>query len=348
MRVMFHPPTLGAAGNPYVDHLARGLSSAGVELVPYTRRGMLARLDAIHVNWPAYLLDWRDRPHAILDVGRLTAYLTIARLRGTKIVWTAHDLGAHDRTMPRLRRLYERVFSACVTDVISLSAAGVPALRRHFPELRRARVHVVPHGHYRDDYPHDVDRAEARARLGIPGDGPVVLQFGQLRRYKGIDAMIRSFAALDDPDAHLVVVGESKDETYTRELQALAGSVPRVDLRASRVSEEDVGLLLTACDVLYAAYPPGTSLNSGVAVLGVSFARRTVVRDTPVMRELASIVGDGWIVLAADGQDSAALRTALDPSSTPTRSPALEELDWGRIVAATLAVYRGSADAHSA
>lgn len=341
MRVVVHPTTLGAAGNPYVDHVAEGLRAAGVEVVDFNRRAIISGVDVVHINWPAYVVDWSSRRRALLDAARILAYLNIARRRGTRVVWTAHDLGGHDRRYPRLQRLYERAFAASVTDVISLSAAGVPLLRSRFPGLRRTPIHVVPHGHYGEDYPAPLGREQARERLSLPRDGRIILQFGQLRRYKGIADMIRAFARIDDPQVSLLVVGESKDPDYTRELTELATAVPRVILRPQRADEEEVGLLMSACDVLYAAYPEGTSLNSGVAVLGVSFARPVVVRDTPVLRELGDIVGDGWIVPAAPGADTEALRTALALAEQPRPGPDLAALEWAPLIQAILAVYSG-------
>lgn len=350
MRVLFSPTESGSGGNPYVEHLCAGLTRSGIDVVGYRRRSILSRPDAVHINWPAFIVRW-DRPiRAVSEAARTVAFLAVARARGARIVWTAHDLGAHDRPRPRLQRLYERAFAWVVTDVISLSAAGIPLVVEHFPEAAHARFHVIPHGHYRDDYPRVTsDRREARRRLGLPEVGPLVLQFGMLRRYKAVEDMIASFgrfASVRDGDAQpprLLVVGEARDPAYAREVQAAADATPGVELRAERVDEETAALLMTAADVVYAAYPPGTSLNSGVAVLALSFDRPVVVRDTPVMRELAASVGPGWVHPAGPGHDDQALASALSAGERLEGSGGadLSALDWDRIVDATVAVYAG-------
>lgn len=345
MRVVFSPTHSGAGGNPYVEHLSAGLARAGVDVEPYRRRAILSAPDAVHINWPAFVVDWSDRRRAVSEAGRTLAYLAIARARGTRIVWTAHDLGAHDRPLPRLQRVYERAFASLVTDVVSLTAAGIPLVRAAFPEVRGARFYVIPHGHYRDDYP-DVaaSRVDARRRLGLPEDGRIILQFGMLRRYKAIEAMIAQFGRLAVPGTTLLVVGESREAAYTAELQEAVRGVPGVLLRTERVDEETAALLMTAADVVYAAYPPGTSLNSGVAVLALSFDRPVVVRDTPVMRELRDVAGADWVFPAETGHDAPVLREALAAGARMRdASVDLRALDWDGIVSATAAVYAGTA-----
>src|SRR5664280_2161722 len=53
------------------------------------------------------------------------------------------------------------------------------------------------------------DSKQARRALGLPGQGPLLLFVGRIQPLKGLDAAVRTLAALipDHPDAHLVVVG---------------------------------------------------------------------------------------------------------------------------------------------
>ncbi len=76
-----------------------------------------------------------------------------------------------------------------------------------------ARVAIVPCG-YDPTECHPVDRAEARRRLGLPSDAPIVLQLGRLVPRKGADNVVRAFSRIRRcvPDALLVIAGGETDD----------------------------------------------------------------------------------------------------------------------------------------
>jgi D-inositol-3-phosphate glycosyltransferase len=94
------------------------------------------------------------------------------------------------------------------------------------------RVEIVPPG-VDHAFFSPGDRRGARTALGL-GDHPVLLFVGRIQALKGLDVAVRALAALDDPEAVLVVVGgpSGKDgEAYLTEVEALAASLgvgPRI------------------------------------------------------------------------------------------------------------------------
>src|SRR5262249_4406333 len=54
-----------------------------------------------------------------------------------------------------------------------------------------------------------VSREEARAKLGVPGDGPLVLFLGLVRRYKGVDLLLDAAPEIARrTGARVAIVGE--------------------------------------------------------------------------------------------------------------------------------------------
>lgn len=342
MRVLASPASTGPNGNPYIEQLTAGLRRRGLQVDEFTRRGLLERYPVVHLHWPELLIDWERPATAVKQVASTLSLLAVARRRGSRLIWTAHNLASHDRDRAGLRRAFGLAVTALLTDVVSLSAAGVPLLRARYPALRRIPVHVVPHGDYRAAYPAAPAQASARQELGVPGEGPLVLQFGQLRRYKGIEATIEAFRPLGAQGARMLVAGRPHDTRYAADLARLAATVPGVSLRPERIPQQLVPTYLAACDVVSAAYPLGTALNSGVALLALSFDRPVVVRDTPVMRELGADVGPGWVHRAAVGAETEAMQSALAAAARLADSrPDLSRFQWDRIVEQTLDIYRG-------
>src|SRR5690606_25490271 len=69
-----------------------------------------------------------------------------------------------------------------------------------------ARTALMPHPLY-DHFGAPLPMALARKQLGLPAGARVLLFFGLIRAYKGLDLLIEAFAKLD-PRYHLVIAGE--------------------------------------------------------------------------------------------------------------------------------------------
>lgn len=329
------------SGNPYIDLLCTGLQEAGVTVDQFNRRHLLDRYDIVHIHWPAALIRWKKAPQAVIDVIKVIALLALARRRGSRVVWTAHDLSAHEKRFPFVYSVYERLFLGQVDIIISLTYAGIEPLRKAFPRIHNKPICVVPHGHYRDIHGQIAETPqESRKALALPPDDAVLLVFGQLRRYKGIDSMIRTFALMKLPNTQLLITGESKDDEHTAELQQLVAQTPNTSLRVERVAEEMVPRLLNTASVVLAPYIEGSSLNSGAALLSLSFNRPVVVRDTAVMRELCSEFGDSWIHLATNGQEAEAIASSLTAAASLRGAQCnLDRIAWEEVIRLTIAAY---------
>src|SRR5262249_13574460 len=73
-------------------------------------------------------------------------------------------------------------------------------LREALPKYLRHKVHVLPHVNY---------QIWARARQSPPEDGPlVILFFGRLLPYKGLDVLLEAFRRLDPTKFLLLIAGE--------------------------------------------------------------------------------------------------------------------------------------------
>lgn len=328
-------------GNPYLQRLNRGLELRTGAVVGFDRRrAATGRWDIVHVHFPEHLVRFSGSAMtAMLDVAKVLLALAVARLRGARLVWTAHDLGPHENHRPWLWAGYRRGFVHLVDRVITLDPGAMPALQLAYPGLRGKPVDVVPHGHYKDDYPPPPARSEARHRLGLPAEGRILLLMGLIRRYKNVPETVAAFVATST-DARLVVAGEANvDPGLAEDVRTAAGGDERVVLRLKRVSEAQVSLLHAACNVVVLPYSSGTALNSGAAVLAASQGRVVVVRDSAVMRGLRDLVGKDWVRTFSHGVKEAidvALATTL-PSDDDM--PNLAELEWDVVLDRTMRTY---------
>jgi len=123
------------------------------------------------------------------------------------------------------------------------------------------------------------------------GDGcsgeKVVLNFGWIRPYKGLD-LIRP-CALAMPEAVFEVVGPSDDEHYLAWLRDEYVGYPNVRLRPGFVPERVIGEHFARPSVLLQPYVGG--LNSGVGWLAATCRVRVVMSNGPALRELRRFLG---------------------------------------------------------
>ena len=205
---------------------------------------------------------------------------------------------------------------------VEASAPGVP-------------VHVVPVDPYFFAPPARpaLSRAEARQALGI-GDGPVALLLGQVKAYKGVSLLARTWprVAAAVPGARLFVVGEAYEDT---ELGALA-ACPGVECRLGFVPEDDLDRWAAAADVL--ALPYGSGSHSGV--LHRALAAGTPVLASPPLAEEVYRTRAGTVVALDPEAWAEALAGALGTHPLPAPAPPDPATAAGATARATIAVYR--------
>lgn len=336
LTVLAAPDQADPDGNPYVELLYRAMGEA-VRIRPLTRRGLLAKPDVVHVHWPEHLVP-RDRKRDFLRRAPvLLALIFLARQRGAVLVWTGHNLRPHDSPHPWLDRVYYRAFLGQVDHVLTMTTAARHVLQSKYPVLRRAMFSLTRHGDYRDAYPPPPSRAAARECLGIDRDAEVLLTLGQVREYKGLPALVR--AADTMPQTLLAIVGPADEPVAASALRRACREKARIRLDLRRLTEDEVVTWIAASDVLLAVHDAQSSLNSGAALLALSFDRPVVLRRSASSEELQDDVGSSWVALVDDLSEvfSAAAKLASEDRSHAALGA---EYSWTNIAQATLAAYR--------
>jgi glycosyltransferase involved in cell wall biosynthesis len=335
---MARPAFKNRARNPYNDLLYTAIREAGAEVREYASWPLLlSHWDILHIHWPESLLETKSWLHARWSEVKYLRLLDRARSKGTRIVWTVHDLKPHDLVFPELERRFWQAVLDRIDGVIGLTRTGLELAHQRFPHLASRPSFVVPHGHYRGRYPNEIDKAEARRRLGVEGGGAVITYFGQIRPYKNVPRLIASVRALEAPVTLFVCGRLSKRIDMTDELVRAAGGDPRIRLEARFIADEDVQLFFNAADLL--VFPYRDILNSGSALLGLSFDRPVLVPKLGAMGELQQAVGADWVRTYEGELDAAILASALDWAAAARGRAPLAPFGWEAIAGQTLAAF---------
>jgi glycosyltransferase involved in cell wall biosynthesis len=259
-----------------------------------------------------------------------------------KLVLTAHDvLPREPRPGQRAaqRRLYER-FDAVVVH----SEHG----RGRLLELGvdPGRVHVIPHGaltHLAAPTAPQVGW-QVETRVGEGGgsspntDGPVVLFFGLLRPYKGLDVLLRAWRGIED--AELWIVGMPRMDVTG----LMADTPPNVRFVPRFIPEAELPAYFARADLVVLPYLEAD--QSGVLFTALAFGKPLLLSDVGGFPEVAA-TGAARTVPAGD---SAALGEALrellaDPAARSAmaeraRAAAAGPYSWDAIAQRTLELYR--------
>jgi len=341
LRVLGWPAFRNRRWDPHQWLLYTHLQQLGAVVEEFTpARGIRWRSDVLHLHWAPTTHPRGPLVRAVARCIALISLLDWVRRRGTRVVWTAHNLNARDRVPnPILERWWWRALAPRLDGMISMSRNAIDEVHATYPSLRAVPVFIVPLGHYRTAYPRTVSRAEARARLGIASDARVVGFIGQIRTYKNVPALVSAFRGIADPSAVLLIAGKMRLPDGGEEFRRAAASDARVRLEPRFLADDEIQIYLAAVDLVVLPY--AQVLNSGSAMLALSFDRPVMAPRLGSLAELADQVGPVWMrtydgELTADTLEKALAATVRIPR--PATAP-LEQFDWQRIAALTLQVY---------
>jgi glycosyltransferase involved in cell wall biosynthesis len=210
-------------------------------------------------------------------IARVATKLTKKKGKNTKIIFIADNVIPHEKR-PGDRALTNYAFKA-VDDFIVQSTAVERDLKTVKPDATYLRLEHPVFESFGTGLPRD----EARKKLGIAEDAEVLLYFGFIRKYKGIDIAIRAIseAVKERKKLLLVVAGEqySGEEDYKALAKSLGLTDENIRFFDQYISNDEVPIYFSAANAALLPYRSAT--QSGVVQIAYHY-------DLPV---IATAVG---------------------------------------------------------
>jgi glycosyltransferase involved in cell wall biosynthesis len=347
--VLSWPALSTNGGNPYNYILFSKIEQSGHKVndfvfsLKYVIRFLLPlEYKVFHIHWPTHVLVAETYSKARLKLYMFFSFVHVLKAWGVKIVWTVHNLEAHESKFPSLQKKLDSFMYKHVDGFISLNASGLPLIKNKTEkETSQLFAHTF-HPHYRNYYENKVDRKEARAALGILEDKFVFLFLGQIRAYKNVIGLIKAYRDLKRENALLLIAGSvHKDvETELREQLSITDGVTFVN---SFIKDEELQLYFNCADVVVTPY--NKVFNSGSVFLNLSFSKPTIAPDVLAMTELQQVLGSKWIktyhgVLSAEVLEKSMVDILAEANSNSTQDLDLSRLEPERIAQETVAFYQ--------
>ena len=151
---------------------------------------------------------------------------------------------------------------------------------------------VIPHPTY-NQFGAKKDKLESRVTLGIPQEAKVLLFFGLIRDYKGLDVLIESIRFLDDSYV-LLIAGEiyGDKKKYTKQIESIENSL--VVLHDRFISDDEVSNYFSAADCCVLPYKAGT--QSGIQAVAASFQVPVLVSKNAGLHESIEEGKNGFVI----------------------------------------------------
>ena len=141
-----------------------------------------------------------------------------------------------------------------------------------------------------------LNKHDARIALGLPEDKQIVLFFGLIRKYKGLDMLLDAFNELKvNPNIVLVIAGEFyEDKQPYLDLIEKYQIQNQVILHGKFIANEDVKLYFSAADLV--ALPYKSATQSGVTQVSFHFEVPTLVTNVGGLGEIIPDKIAGYVV----------------------------------------------------
>jgi glycosyltransferase involved in cell wall biosynthesis len=336
-----YPAFLYPGGNLAEDNTYPAISDQAINVrrrltwynpLSWILEGVSPRADLLHAQW------W--------SMPLFPVYLTICtlfKLRKKPVVFTVHNVLSHDSS--RLYKMLSGWLFQLGDHFIVHTETGRAQLKNHY-HIPAKKISVIAHGSLDFHVKHRADPMQLRQKIGISQSAHVILLFGAIRPYKGVDIAIQAMEKIVNqfPEARLIIAGKLWEDwaPYDRLIREKNLS-DNVLLYLEYIPSDQVHHFFEAADICVFPYHHFDS-QSGAGATAVSFKKPMIVSNVGGLPELA---GDKACIV--EPNDPAALADKIicffkDPSLRQRLTANMEtvsrRLDWEDIAKKTMMVYK--------
>lgn len=205
-----------------------------------------------------------------------------------------------DNVIPHERRFFDHAFNRYFLNrndaFIAMTEKVKADLLSYLPD---AKCLVIPHPVYNQFGPR-LNREEALDALGLNQlkGKKILLFFGIIRDYKGLDVLLETLAKLDD-SYHLIIAGEAYgDFVKYKRMMELWSISDRCHVFERYIDDHEVPYFFSASDVCMLTYKSAT--QSGISGISQHFELPTIATNVGGLAESIISGETGYVVANVD------------------------------------------------
>lgn len=201
----------------------------------------------------------------------------------TKVICIADNIIPHEKRPADTA--FTRYFTGAVDSFITMSEKVMKDLKTFTDKPAKQLVHPLY-----DNFGEAISKAEARKYLGINPERNIILFFGFIRKYKGLDILLEAMNNLKNNPANtskpkLLIAGEFYEDrkTYDELIEKLDLENELI-LKTDFIPDSEVKYYLSAADFVIQPYKNAT--QSGVTPLAYHFEKPMLVTNVGGLPDL--------------------------------------------------------------
>lgn len=251
----------------------------------------------------------------------LAATINFARNTNTKVISIIDNMIPHEK----------RIGDAALTNYFVKKIDGFIVMSHkvgsQVRQFSKTKPYIYnPHPIY-DNYGEIISRTDALDYLQLDPQFDYVLFFGFIRKYKGLDLLIKAFAqaAKSNDKLRLIVAGEfyADSDTYLSLIEELNLS-SKVILHTQFITNEEVKYYFCAADLVAQTYY--TASQSGISQLAINFEKPILSTNVGGLPETTIHKETGYLVNVDEAEISDAMRQFFESEKRPDFSNGIKKL----------------------
>jgi glycosyltransferase involved in cell wall biosynthesis len=182
---------------------------------------------------------------------------------------------------------FTRIIFSFANKIIVHSDAGIAQCKDQL-DIPARKLIKIPHGILRLTRGKGITKKKARIKLNIPLDKKVILYFGNIRKYKGLDTLIEAFSliARQHNNAILIVAGKPWENWKKYEVLIQKHNlINKIKLFLDYIPQSEIRYFFSVSDLVVLPYKKFTS-QSGVGMLALPFHKPLIVTEVGGLPEL--------------------------------------------------------------
>ena len=235
-----------------------------------------------------------------------TLFFLLLRLFKINLIYTAHNVLPHENH--KFHYILNSIVYRSSTAIIAHSNYIKNLLKEIF-QFNFDMIVIIPHGnfnHYKSKK--NISQTDARKKLNLLEEDNVLLFFGFIRKYKGLDLLLDAFekAVGQNKNLKLVIAGEPINKQLETEYRERIAQIPgndKIQFFSDYIPNDQIAPYFIASDIV--ALPYKNIYHSGLMHLAYSFGKPIIATSVGDFSETIEQGKNGFILKKNDATNLA-------------------------------------------